>query len=67
MTLRANPALSCAAAGPISAAISPNHALHQACNLMTRGHPIKPCRKKRLAYTARRHVAVCTQRPTPQP
>ena len=53
--------------GPVSAAISPNHAQHQACSLTTRDHPIKPCREKRLAYTARRHAIVRSQRSTSQP
>jgi hypothetical protein len=65
MTSPTPPALQRKGTGPVSAAISPNHAQHQACSFMTRDHPIKPCREKRLAYNARRHATVrSAHRPT---
>lgn len=67
MTTRTQPAFQRKGTGSISAAISPNHALHQVCRPITRGHPIKLCREKRLPYTVRHLAAVRFLCPTPQP
>ncbi len=58
MIQRKNPTLSCADAGPLIAAISPNPALQQARDGKMGSQLAKLCQENQLTYTACRHAVV---------